>query len=63
MNMQNMEYIEKVFSENTGGGSIVDFIVLKSGQVLGMNDECVVLYSSMDDFWSGEYIEREAITL
>jgi len=46
-----MEYIDKTSSENTGGGCWVDFIHLKDGRVIGLNDECVVLYESMEEFW------------
>jgi hypothetical protein len=45
-------YIEKTSSENVGGGSMVDFIHLKDGRIIGLNDECAVLYDSMDDFWN-----------
>jgi hypothetical protein len=43
-----MEYIEKVFTENTGGNNMVDFIILKDGRCVGINDECIVLYKSYD---------------
>lgn len=49
--MINTVYIEKIESENTGGGCMVDFVILKDGRVLGINDEYVCLYASMDDFW------------
>jgi hypothetical protein len=46
-----MEYIEKLTFENVGGGSMVDFIHLKDGRIIGINDECAVLYSNMQEFW------------
>jgi hypothetical protein len=49
----DMEYIEKMFTENTGGGVMVDFIILKDGRCVGINDECIVLYSSYDAVHEG----------
>jgi len=46
-----MKYIDKLTFENVGGGSMVDFIHLKDGRIIGLNDECAVLYNSMDEFW------------
>jgi hypothetical protein len=46
-----MNYIDKLTFENVGGGSMVDFIHLKDGRIIGLNDECAVLYDSMDEFW------------
>jgi hypothetical protein len=46
-----MNYIDKLTFENVGGGSMVDFIHLKDGRIIGLNDECAVLYNSMDEFW------------
>lgn len=37
-------YITRVFTENTGSGSMVDFVELWDGKILGINDEFVVLY-------------------
>ena len=39
-------YIEKTFTENTGGGCMVDFIQLKDGRCIGLNEECMVVYPS-----------------
>jgi hypothetical protein len=38
-----MEYVEKSFSENTGGGVICDFIILKNGQCIVVSNECICL--------------------
>lgn len=46
-----MHYIEKLSSENVGGGSMVDFVHLKDGRIIGLNDECAVLYENMTEFW------------
>lgn len=49
----SFQFVEQVFTENTGGGCMVDFIELKTGQVIGLNDECVVLYPSMGAYREG----------
>ena len=38
-----MTYVEKMTSEDTGGGVMVDVVRLKDGRCLGITDECVVL--------------------
>jgi hypothetical protein len=45
-------YIEKVTTENTGGGSMVDFIHLDDGRIIALNDEIVCLYESINDFYA-----------
>ena len=45
-----MEYVEKSFPENTGGGVICDFIILKNGQCIVISNECICLYESFDSF-------------
>jgi hypothetical protein len=57
------EFVESVSCENTGGGCYVDFVTLKDGRVLGINEEYVVLYDSMDDVWEGEHKERPAMKI
>jgi hypothetical protein len=42
------EYVKTVSSWNSGGGIIVDVVELKDGRVLGITDESVVLYESME---------------
>jgi len=44
-------YIEKTFTENTGGGCMVDFIQLKDGRCIGLNEECMVVYPSYNLFY------------
>jgi len=61
--MTSLNYIDRVFTENTGGGSMVDFVQLKDGRILGINDECVVLYESIEAFYECLPINREAIDL
>ena len=47
------EYIDKIETMDTGGGCLVDFITLKDGRVVGINDECIVLYESMEHWERG----------
>jgi hypothetical protein len=46
-----LEHIKGVSTEHVGGNMTVDFVWLKGGRVLGINDECVCLYKDMDQFW------------
>jgi hypothetical protein len=48
------EYIVGIESEHTGGGNILDFIILKNGKVLCINDEYVGLYNSIEDVFGDE---------
>lgn len=38
------QFVTRVCTENTGGGCMVDFLELVDGRVLGVSDECIVLY-------------------
>ena len=58
-----MKYIEKTFTDNTGGGTYVDFIILKDGRCIGLNDECVALYDSYEQFYDGPYEDVQIIDL
>jgi hypothetical protein len=58
-----MEYIAQITTENAGGGSMVDFIHLKDGRVIGLNDEYAVLYASMEEFWDATAANKPTIEL
>jgi hypothetical protein len=45
-----MKYIERTFTERVGGGFFVDFLILKDGRCVGINDECIALYDSYEHF-------------
>ena len=45
-------FISEVFTENTGGGVMVDFIMLPDRRVIGVNSESVLLYKSLDAFFN-----------
>jgi len=44
------EYVTKVETINNGGGCMVDFVHLPDGRVIGINDEAIAIYNSMDSF-------------
>jgi len=49
--MTKPTYIKEITTENTGGGCMVDFIHLNDGRVIGLNDECAVLYNDIQEFY------------
>ena len=55
--MNNLNFIKDIFTEDTGGHTMVDFIQLKNGKVLCVSNECVVLYSNLDAFYDSEGAE------
>lgn len=55
-------YIERVNTEDTGGGSMVDFVILKDGRCIGISDECLVIYPSYDLFYECNTSDLPAIT-
>ncbi len=63
MKTEGMTYIAEVLTENTGGGCMVDFVVLEDGQVIGINDECVCLYPNMDSFYADIQGEEKCIMI
>jgi hypothetical protein len=48
-----MKYIRETFTENMGGGCLVDFLVLNDGRCVGINDESIVLYKSREQALEG----------
>jgi len=54
-----MLYISKVESNDLD----LDFVTLKNGKVLGIDNDQVVLYESMDDFSDMKTVDRQSITL
>ena len=56
-----MQYIDKI--EELTGNSPVDFVILKDGRVLGIDGESIVLYASMDDFYSYATVDLPSINL
>ena len=58
-----MKFVTEVLTQHTSGNCFVDFVVLHDGRVLGINNECVVLYKDMDDFENAEGNHRQLIDL
>jgi hypothetical protein len=48
-----MKYVDKTFTEDMGGGCMVDFLILSDGRCVGINDECIVLYESYEQVRDG----------
>jgi len=61
METVNAQYIAGI--DTLSGNAPVDFVVLKDGRVIGIDAECVVLYASMDDFYSFDTVDRASFNL
>lgn len=48
------QVIKSFSSENTGGGCMVDLVELPDGRVVGISDECIALYPSLDAMYEGD---------
>ena len=48
--MDKHEFVSKVSTEQMGGGTMMDFVTLNDGTVLGISDDCICLYAGMDEF-------------
>lgn len=44
--MKKTTFIKKTWTENTGGGVMVEYVLLASGEVLGITSESVALYEN-----------------
>lgn len=58
-----LEHIETVSTWDSGGGQVLDLVVLKDGRVLVVSEDAVVLYQSLHDMEAGEAMERPTIYL
>lgn len=45
---QATTFIKSVYTEQTGGGMMVDYVVLKDGKVITLNDEGLAVYPNID---------------
>lgn len=50
----SLSMIESVRAEHTGGGCMVDFILLKDGRLIVIDENCLVLYPGVDAFYAGD---------
>jgi len=62
-NALKAEYIEDVSSWDSGGGTMLDLITLKSGKVIAISEEVAILYDNMEDLECGEGRNRPSILL
>ena len=65
---EECNFIEKVWTEQTGGNVMVDYIRLKSGELIGLTDDCIVNYGKVKDIWEAEvdddcYSDKNVIDL
>lgn len=61
--MDKLEHITDVSTWDSGGGQLLDLLILKDGRVLVVSEDAIVLYASMEDLEKGEAIERSTIYL
>ena len=61
METVNAEYIAGI--DALSGNAPVDFVVLKDGRVIGIDNESVVLYASMDDFYGYATVDSASFSL
>jgi hypothetical protein len=61
METVNAQYIAGI--DALSGNAPVDFVVLKDGRVIGIDNESVVLYASMDDFYGYATVDRASFSL
>ena len=59
--MKTNTWIKEVTTEHTGGECMVDLIHLKDGRILGINDECCVLYENIEQFYNAGPEEKPSI--
>ena len=57
--IEKLFYIKHWYTEQTGGNCMVDMLVRNDGKVIGVTDECVALYESVEDFWNQEKQPKE----
>jgi hypothetical protein len=53
-----MRYVEKTFSEDMGGGCMVDFLILTDGRCVGIDSDSIVLYKSYEQARDGVGFEK-----
>lgn len=56
--LTDLEFIKSVSTWNSGGGIDIGLIELQDGRVIGISEDVINLYKSMDDAFAGEPIEN-----
>lgn len=49
-----LSHIDQTYSENTGGGCMVDVLVLKSGKVISISDDSVAVWPSLSHWQNSD---------
>lgn len=47
-------FIAAAHTENTGGGCMADFLLLKNGKAIVLTDECVCIFDNPNDFLNAD---------
>jgi hypothetical protein len=55
--LADLEFIKSVSTWNSGGGIAIGLVELQDGRVIGISEDVISLYNSMDDVFTGEPIE------
>ena len=61
--VMDLEHIKEVESWDSGGGQLLDILTFKSGQLLVISEDAIVLYKNRNDFESSEAQDRPTIYL
>lgn len=61
--MLELQHITETTSWDSGGGILLDILILKDGRVLAISEDSIVLYASLEDLESGDAEERQTIYL
>lgn len=51
--MENLTFITKAWTENTGGNIMIDFIELNDGRVIAISEDSTGIYKDMIHFDNG----------
>ena len=50
----SLTFIKKAYSENTGGGVMVDVLIMEDGTTITVTEDCLVTWGCVDDFYNNE---------
>lgn len=62
-NVDSFEHIAEATTWDSGGGQVLDLLILKDGRVLVISEDAVVLCENMDAVEAGEAVKRPTIYL
>jgi|APLak6261658528_1056013.scaffolds.fasta_scaffold65019_2 hypothetical protein len=55
--LADLEFIKSVSTWDSGGGITIGLLELQDGRVIGISEDVIILYKSMDAALAGEPIE------